>query len=172
MRQFRTTVIALSALGLLSWVQGSPLSAQSQSQPQTMSCPLEGPSITDALAYINSTVSPWRVSFDDQTITIVPGETGIKATAPIYALNCAATGRIAGSSYAIQAVCLSGKCATIFGPLNPPNGLQIDELDFSFEGDSERGDRLVRAFSHLIALLQQKYKQSHSSPNDPFAKPQ
>jgi hypothetical protein len=47
-----------------------------------------------------------------------------------------------------------------------------NELSLPFNADDDHGQRLSRALSHLIALLQQEYKQSHSDPNDPFAKPQ
>src|SRR2546428_65908 len=43
-------------------------------------------------------------------------------------------------------------------------------FDWAFPFDSEHAQRLVRAFTHLIDLLQAECRAKHSDKTDPFAK--
>ena len=104
-----------------------------------------------------------------------------KISAAIYDLNCHAQGSRGevggkGQVYEALAWCMGYNQCVQFSLLkNDGTWWQAggtNRFGFDFTTDDDKGQRLVRAFSHLLAVLQQQYKQSHSDPNDPFAKPQ
>jgi hypothetical protein len=96
----------------------------------------------------------------------------------VYSLDCTVRVSQYGTYYSIVSNCSNGMpCGTESVETDSGGERNIrpearESLAFSVGIDSERAERLARALSHLIALLQQQYKQSHSDPNDPFAKPQ
>jgi hypothetical protein len=96
---------------------------------------------------------------------------------PVYSLDCKAEGH-GYERYHVIANCVPlVVCAKQILNFDDGTGKEVPssflyQLNFDFALDGEHGERLARALSHLLALLQQQYKQSHSDPNDPFAKPQ
>lgn len=191
MKQSRATIFAISALVLLlSLVQGSPLSAQTQSQTQSADCPLEGPSVAETLKYINDALPYsdrsseqaqfFQLGMQDNVLTVkirgTIGNTLFRYSAPVNALRCQLlSGSMKGPTFMLSVPCVDGDCVsdstqTYDGVWASPTYMHLFYVQFSV--DNDRGQRLVRAFSHLIALSQQQYKQSHSNPTDPFAKPQ
>jgi hypothetical protein len=95
---------------------------------------------------------------------------------PIYGLTCNAhTSRQEDGLSTVEASCEhSMSCGKehIVSDDGTVNEASTDHLVLWYGTDNEHSLRLARALSHLIALLQQQYKQSHSDPSDPFAKPQ
>jgi hypothetical protein len=184
MKQSRATIFAIIALGLLlALAQGSPLHAQNQ--PQATACPLEGPSIADTLKYINDglesshsqdvSVAPQTVSVEESNLII--NRDYSRYPSPIYELNCQSVSGIDdGTGFGLLVRCHAGNCVRI--SRNTPDGWRDASpaaqgfLMIGFHCDRDACQRFTRAFAHLIGLLQQQYKQSHSDPNDPFAKPQ
>jgi hypothetical protein len=193
MKQSRATIFAISALGfLLGLAPGSPLYAQNQSQPQPAACPLEGPSVADTLKYINDALAaaPGR-DFDQAvvgrqgdsltyTVHTIVGGGWASYRAPIYSVKCDSgnDGTPVGEFYSFNVWCAHDSCITLSGKAEASDqtwtdvSMRIPNINIQARLDPEHGQRLARAVSHLIALLQQQYKQSHSDPNDPFAKPQ
>ncbi len=93
---------------------------------------------------------------------------------PVYSLDCKADGFINGARYTILASCSSKEdCGTSISNYDNDGGSEqfsIGGFSMSFAVDRDHGERLARALSHLVAMLQQEYKRSHSDQNDPFAK--
>jgi hypothetical protein len=95
---------------------------------------------------------------------------------PVYSLDCKAEGH-GYERYHVIANCVPlVVCAKQI--LNFDDGTSKEvpssflyQLNFDFAIDGDHGERLARALSHLLALLQQQYKQSRADPNDPFSKP-
>ena len=162
-------------------------------------CARIGPSVEETIAYINTALATWdaertsdidpslaldthyiSVTQSDLAITFhTPGIAGGFSTThayPIYSLDCKATGQQMGKSFFIQTFCLKysdcGKVTTVWddGVARPQYPTPAGPLHFGLTVDTDRGGRVVNALSHLVALLQEKYKQSHSDPSDPFAK--
>jgi hypothetical protein len=99
-----------------------------------------------------------------------------KSSFAIYNIDCHAQGT-PGDSYRVSASCATSNTGCVSFGAEGFDGSWMtlyagSGFDMTFAVDAEKGQRLARAFSHLIALQQQQYKQSHSDPNDPFAKPQ
>lgn len=181
-----TPIFAIAALGLLlALAQGSPLYAQNQ--PHATACPLEGPSIADTLKYINDAITrypgningvrPTLVSGTADALTVyydIGGGVNGRNSAHIYALACS----VSWESPSTVVVSCQDKHYCFQRNFNTPSsdwmpaGVPTDSGNLiPFNCDDDSGQRLARAFAHLIALLQQQYKQSHSDPSDPFAKP-
>jgi hypothetical protein len=192
MKRSWVLTFVISALSLfLGLAQGSPLYAQNQSRPQTPTCPLEGPSIADTLSYINGALAASPTPGLDQAMLVQQGDSlaynkhfsmrgrGWNSSyAPIYSLNCdfGDTGATGSQFNTLNVRCISANCVTVLYKAEGDEswtgtGINLNQLIVNINIDDEHRTRLVRAFSHLIALLQQQYKQSHSDPNDPFAKP-
>jgi hypothetical protein len=186
----RIAIFAFSALASL-WclAPGSPLYAQNQ----LAACPLEGPSIGDTLKYINDAIGGvqregisgyWlALSVDSLVMSyhyeFAPSSSIInEKTAPVYSFDCKASGAQESGGYHLSAkcanfqLCVSARARQDDGTWTPKREGVEAELGLYLKADDVQGDRLARAVSHLIALLQQQYKQSHSDPNDPFAKSQ
>lgn len=178
---------SLPVLGLLVGLGQNAL-LYAQNQPQATPCPLEGPSIQDTLKYLNDALSmqvfnskgqttdSYSLSVDDGKVILSEKSTRqndnnaiwMKSFSSVYDLNCHARG-VPGNSYTVVADCINYAGCVHTGW----NGdLAMPGFSMFFDVDQDKGQHLVRAFSHFIALLQQQYKQSHSDPNDPFAKPQ
>jgi hypothetical protein len=189
MKRSRIAVFSISALGfLLGLAPSSPLYAQTQSQPQAVACPIEGPSIADTLKYINDALAVGQLPDIDDAISVQKDRLfqidhvssmgiGEAQSAAVYALNCQSlTGTVKGERFEINLECHAGNCFESWVQDNPQASWRTrgsaGAMAISFNCDNEKGRRLVQALSHLIALLQQQYKQSHSDPSDPFAKPQ
>jgi hypothetical protein len=99
-----------------------------------------------------------------------------KSSFAIYNIDCHAMGT-PGDFYRVSAPCATSNTGCVSSGAEGFDGSWMtlyagSGFDMTFAVDADKGQRLVRAFSHLIALLQQQYKESHSDPNDPFAKPQ
>lgn len=190
MKRSGIAIFSISALGLLlGLAQGSYLYAQNQSQPQPQpaACPLEGPSIADTLKYINDALAVGQLPDIDDAISVQKDRLfqidhvssmgiGEAQSAAVYALNCQSlTGTVKGERFEIDLECHAGNCFESWVQDNPQASWRTrgsaGAMAISFNCDNEKGRRLVQALSHLIALLQQQYKQSHSDPSDPFAKP-
>jgi hypothetical protein len=201
MNRSRAAISFISALGfVLGLVPSSPLYAQTQSQPQATACPLEGPSITDTLKYINAALAAseglefgnnhhenasleFRQDelinrFDSVLYAQRTGEriltTHFEDSFPVYLLDCKVAvnpnnPNVIAVSCATTINCGTGRNYTDDGAAN---GGPNNYFNVWYRGDIDHGERLARALSHLVALLKQQYKQSHSDPNDPFAKPQ
>jgi len=180
---------------LLALAQGSPLHAQSSTQ--TAACQLEGPSIADTLKYINDELGTathtdagattnqfsLAVSGDNLIFTLfyqILGHDGAlqQRRMPLNQANCHPSEPTTwDNGFKVLLKCdTSARCVQCYAQ---PDGtdwerisLSLDGLELFTPGDKDHADRMGRALSHLIALLQQQYKQSHSDPNDPFAKPQ
>jgi hypothetical protein len=178
-----TPIFALTALGmLLGLTQEATLYAQNQSQ--VAACPLEGPSIADTLKYINDALSgqtddniggtnfslsvagPSIVVSFVQTIPGYPPENQ-SINYAIYSLDCHAkignhphTGDAVFSDCVNRLSCGKGTDAYDY----------MSTLILPFQSDKDHEERLARALSHLLAVLQQQYKQSHPDTKDPFAK--
>lgn len=192
--------VAVTQFGYCQTIKSPIPTLYSQPQNQispSAACPLEGPSIADTLKYINDALAAWgrpvqnrpsdgeryslAVSQEDElALTEYNPETkkSYKHTYSIMSLNCKARGRGYPDDYVISAQCLDerscGKSSLLRDGgdwTEPRSWLSDTALEIALITDNEHGDRLTRALSHLIALLQQQYKQSHSDPNDPFAKP-
>jgi hypothetical protein len=174
---------AISALGL---AQSSPLYAQNQSRPQAVACPIEGPPVADTLKYINDALASDNrtdivdvISVQKDRLFQIDHVSGIgeAQSAAVYALNCQSLrGTVFGERFEVDLECHAGNCFEAWVQDNPQASWRTrgsaGAMAISFNCDNEKGRRLVQALSHLIALLQQQYKQSHSDPSDPFAKPQ
>jgi hypothetical protein len=193
MKQSRATIFAISALGLLL----SPLYAQTQSQPQPVACPLEGPSIADTLKYLNDVLAVVKITTTNTTMSkyslSISGEelilssylqsansANVQLRLFVNQLDChpGTTFPYAsdGGGFLVSLTCAGlSSCEREYMTLDDrswaSSGSRID-LMIPSPGDRDHADRMTRALSHLVALLQQQYKQSHSDPNDPFARPQ
>ncbi|WP_263352728.1 hypothetical protein [Acidicapsa acidisoli] len=119
------------------------------------------------LSYLTTYGKSWKYRSDQSAPTQVSFAS--------YNVDCHAVGE-RGINYVVNVPCtVAGDCVT--ANVQRDDGSWTTALTFhgfgmKFAVDEDKGQRLARAFSHLLALLQQQYKQSHSDPNDPFAKPQ
>lgn len=178
MKRSRTAIVTISLLGFFTGLAQD--SAYAQNQSLGAACSLEGPSIPDTLKYINDArPDNERISFNEESLVFTSELYMTRETAAIYLLDCQMIkGSVSGDGFTIKLPCRAAMCFKIQGRKYDDQGefsyYLVSLRDFSFmdfKCDDEKGQRLVRAFRHLIALLQQQYKQSHSDPSDPFAKP-
>jgi hypothetical protein len=191
MKRNMNIVLVVAALGLVGGIgQGLPLYAQTQTQ--SAACPTEGPTIADTLKYINDAIKfnpplsngdklSSSVSVEGRALFVYENQSGSWGTgyrrsmAQIYALDCNA--KLIGPSE-VFLECLKSQSPCVQNSFDAGAGWEqagfgkTEVISIRFTGDDDHGQRLTRAVTHLIALLQQQYKQSHSDPKDPFAKPQ
>jgi hypothetical protein len=187
MKRFGITQVVISALGVLSGLtQGPPSYAQSQTQPQAAGmCTIEGPSVADTLKYINDVPGAdgdsWQIRIEGNLLVgyLRPSSNSftLRRSVTISALKCGSvSGGGNGHDFNIQFRCAAKDCVTeseseshtdVSDSITYPK----DSWDASYRLDEDHGQRLVQAFSHLIALLQQQSNQSHSEPGLPRAKP-
>ena len=104
---------------------------------------------------------------------------------PVYVLDCHGTGLMGsngapGYQITFRASARAVTQAVLLGSVGGVGGVWVEDIrpatvgdvfTFTLKTDEDHGNRVIRAMSHLIALLQEQYNQTHSAPNDPFAKP-
>jgi hypothetical protein len=182
MRQQMKTAVVIIALALgLMWVAPSIHS-------QTTAT--DGPSLQETLDYIRSKLISDQnvryeniaVSSDHETITtsydfffhsdVNPRWISMSYSAPVADLN--ASDHLARAEtyfYTVYIGCRPGNsCATqhserLDGPGTPIGSIRLS----GFPLDKDQADRLVKAFTHLVQLLQAEYQvRHHNDPKDPF----
>jgi hypothetical protein len=195
-----TPIFAITALGMfLGLIQGVTLYAQNQTQ--AAACPLEGPSITDTLNYVNAALSrtgratladPGLITItvdgdylvvtekhvDDNGMEFLHVYKALSTQLKCPAVNLRENGGISNS---VGLQCSERSCLNMSHTQRIGDGWEMmggppadsEWLGFS-QCDDVCGVRLSRAFSHLIALLQQQTRdrlRNSNDPNDPFANP-
>jgi hypothetical protein len=191
-----------SALCLFCGVlSGASLFAQDQSQAVT--CSVEGPSITDTLNYVNAALSGTgrapladpgliTITVDGDYLVVTEKHVDDKGMEFLFVfkalstlLKCPAPVNLrqnGGTSNSVGLQCLERSCVNMSHTQRIGDGWGMEDgipedsewLSFS-QCDDVCGVRLARAFSHLIALLQQQTRdklRNNDKPNDPFANPQ
>lgn len=175
------SVAILSALG--TTVTGI---ASAESRP-VKPCVVNGPAVNDTLAYLNNGGGP-QLSYEASTGKLIMSSEGPESSgrnvgkygkgtysAPILALNCETSAQELGDTSWFYLDCLEGQeCFShdwMYTDDNSTGHDQMFRISQHLQSNPDQADRYGRALSHLVYLLQQQYKQSHSNPNDPFAKP-
>jgi len=170
--------VVISAFGvLLGLNQGPPSYAQGQTQPEAEgTCTIEGPSVADTLKYINDVPGAdgdsWQIRIEGNLLVGYFRPSGnsftLRRSVAISALKCeSVSGGANGDNFNIQFRCAAKDCVTETGSERHTDVTDSvtypkDSWDASYRLNDDHGQHLVEAFSHLIALLQQQYNQSHS----------
>ena len=172
-------------LVLLLWP--SP-SAQAQADP---ACKLEGPSIADTLTYISGilsssppvavgggqtwqarlSVSPDGTKIFNETFTAYNGVVSDMKeweVFPVQAIKCSLTSGSGKYGPFLWIDCEDGKNCVTRRDVNA-DITYTAQSSFHVNLDADHCDRLQRAISHLIALLQKQYSETHTD-TDPFSK--
>jgi hypothetical protein len=180
MKAMKAVTLTLSlALGLVATVSGAQTSRE------------DSPSLRETLDYINSKFmnadnsEHGRVSVSDDHETIITAVDTDKPRAYVHysapvvgvdALTPKAVMEITG--YSITLSCKNNDLCftrTIHAPnLGDKKARTFQDnvalFDWAFPFDREQAQRLVRAFTHLIDLLQTEFRAKHADKTDPFAK--
>jgi hypothetical protein len=176
MKAMKAVILTLSlALGLVTSVSGAQTSKD------------DGPSLQETLDYINlkfmnadnSQHGRVSVSNDHETIITAVGTNRPRAyvqySAPVMNVDALTPmGAVDVTGYSIILSCKNNDPCFIRTTHVPNLGdkkvraFQDNVLAFTF--DSDQAQRLVRAFKHLIALLQAECRAKHPDSADPFAK--
>ena len=185
----KTSKYLLFAILLVQPIYAPPLANAQQPDP---ACKTDGPSTADTLAYINSTLANaepanpfgharlvYRVSVPLGDTQIVVTETRIPVihaptstssqTVPAVALKCDPDLLSWTNGIPILGFYCKG-LRNCVAERNPDQDASYGKMIvLSLNIDSEQLGRLGRAFSHLIALLQKQYNETHTD-TDPFSK--
>lgn len=181
----KSTYTAVAAL-FLSMV-GTASMAQTHPDP---ACKIEGPSIVETLAYINSSLAKsipadlmkeqvyaLQDSFQVTVTNTDPDHGALGAVydgyyAAVNDLECGASlpgfNKLDGV-YMLSIDCKGGKSCVSQGAMSRPAISHGDMFVLRLNMDSDHQERLKNAISHLIALLQKQYNETHTE-TDPFAK--
>jgi len=176
MKAMKAVILTLSlALGLVATVSGAQTSKD------------DGPSLQETLDYINlkfinadnSQHGRVSVSNDHETIITAVGTERPRAyvqySATVLGVDALTPKTVVDvTGYSIILSCKNNDLCFI-RTIHVPNlgdkkvrAFQDNVLTFTF--DREQAQRLVRAFTHLIDLLQAECRAKHSDKTDPFAK--
>jgi hypothetical protein len=193
-----TQRLPLAALVLILGL-ATGASLQAQNQPQAAPCLFEGPSIADTVKYLNDAIGPVADTTDrfpftgsHYSLSAVGNELilswldrqnwRIEGHVYVYQLDCRSSVEELsppwGIGFIVGADCILDYGLCFHKRFQQSDGswiefpISLSGLSFPVIRDRNQAERLGKALSHLIALLQQEYKQSHSGPNDSLAKPQ
>ncbi len=180
MKAMKAVILTLSlALGLVATVSGAQTSKD------------DGPSLQETLDYINlkfinadnSQHGRVSVSNDHETIITAVGTERPRAyvqySAPVMGVDALTPkAMMEKNGYSIALSCNNYDLCFTRTTHVPNLGDKkvrtfqdnVALFDWAFPFDSEHAQRLVRAFTHLIDLLQAECRAKHSDKTDPFAK--
>jgi len=174
-------------------------SLHAQNQLQAPPCPIDGPSVADTFKYLNDAIGPvvdrtdkLPISGSHYSLSAVGDELifswldqqnwKIEGHVHVNQLDCRSSVEELsppwGRGFIVSTDCVLDYGLCFHRRFKGNDGSWVDDpvslggLSFPVMQDRNEAERLRKALSHLIALLQQEYKQSHSEPRNSSAKPQ